>query len=332
LTRDGLDFIKTALSPPDFGIGTFAGVPDSYDGRVITKSWNLTGSGPGFTAGADSYIVQLPVPGVAYYWGSVSAGALALNPVYYSDYATVFPTGQESSNISSFRYGGQAMEIIPLVNAMTWTGSVQVFRGQVELSTFGVSASAAAFVATGLASLINSSKPDAVHPFNLGCFCVSRQTQPDYPFHQIHPGTANSEINVSGYPSGVTVSFAGGTAFLGLGSMEAIVYKIPAYSTTGNIFTIRTWAMMECQVNSASALYEYAHISPMEDRAAMALVKKAFSEMQLCVPFYENEGLWSKILAFIKTASAAMSFVPGPVGEIAAGVGTITAAVETLVV
>lgn len=224
------------------------------------------------------------------------------------------------------------MEIIPLVNAMTWTGSVQVYRGPVELTPFGISSTAAALAFTGLQSLANSVKPDAVHPFNLGCYCVSRQTQPDYPFHAITPATSFNELTMIGYSGGtITCSFAGSTYMAGLGSMEAIIYKIPSYSATGNLFTLRTWAMTEMQVSSASSLYEYAHISPSHDPAALALVKKAFSEMQLCVPFYENDGLWSKVLSFIKSASAALSFLPGPVGEIATGVGMVSEAIGTLV-
>lgn len=326
-------FLKTALAPADFGTGTFDGIPDAYDGKVVTKSWTYTAALPALTDSLPTYIVQLPVPGVAYFYGQVNAGTLALTPVYYSDYSSLFPAGYETTNASAFRYSGMALEIIPTVNSYTWTGSVQVFRGPVELSASAVSTAAIAYRLSGLTALCNSSKPDAVHPFNMGCFCVSRQTQTDFPFHAVLTETLCSEIPSAPITGGsVAVNITGSaTSFTGLGSMEAIIYKIPSYSQTGNALTLRTWAFMELQVTSASALYEYAHISPAHDPMAMALVKKAFVELQLCVPFYENDGMWDSVWTFIKRASELLSFVPGPVGELATGASFITKAIDAMV-
>lgn len=322
-----------ALAPADFGVGTFQGIPDSYDGRVITKSWTYTAALPALTDGLPTYIVSAPIPGVAYLYGQVIAGALALTPVYYSDYTTIFPGGLEATNVTNFRYAGMAMEIIPTVNAMTWTGSVQVFRGPMELALFGSAAATVGLTLTGLAPLVESTKPDAVHPFNMGCFCVSRQTQHDFPFHPVYPGTITTEIAVSQKSGGaVTTSLAGATSVVGCGSMEVIVYKIPSYLATGNLLTLRCWAFTEMQVSSASALYEYAHISPPSDPVALAIVKRAYNEIQLCVPFYENDGLWSNVLAWIKNATELLSFVPGPVGEIATGASIVAEAISRLVV
>lgn len=330
-----MDFLKAALAPPDFPVGTFQGIPDSYDGRVVTKSWNYVGSQPAFNAGYDLFIVQMPVPGVAYFWGNIASGGttLTLTPVYYADYLSLFPANNEAANVTAFRYGGQAMEIIPTVNAMTWTGSVHMYRGAIKLGTYGVTSSSIGYVLEGLEPMCNSAKPETVHPFNLGCYCASRQNEPDFPFHDITPATITSEIGVAHGTSGFAVAFAAGTnAFMGMGSMDAIVYKIPAASALGNLFTIRTWAHTEMQVTSASSLYEYAHISPPLDPVALALAKRAFEEMQLCVPFYENDGLWGKILSFIKEASATLSFLPGPYGEVATGVGLIASAVSNMVI
>jgi len=257
-------------------VGTFEGIPDAYDGRVLTKTWTYTSSLPALTDGKDTYLVCLPVPGVAYFYGQVTAGSLTLIPVYYPDHLSVFVGGQETTNASAFRYGGLAMEIIPTVNAMTWTSSVQVFRGPVELSIKAVSASATAYSLGGLMPLVNSVKPDAVHPFNMGCFCISRQTDTDFPFHPVLENTITNEINVAQTTGATAVTFGAtaGQQFTGLGSMESIIYKIPAYTAAGNALTLRTWAFMEMQVTSTSTLYEYTHISPPSDAVALALVKK----------------------------------------------------------
>lgn len=325
-----MSFLKTALAPADFGTGTFTGIPDSFDGKVLCKSWNYTGSLPALTDGLPTYIVSLPIPGVAYLYGQVSAGAMFLHPVYYADVSSIFPTGYEATNVSDFRYAGMALEIIPTVNSYTWTGSVQVFRGPVKFSTQAVSATAISYDITGLAQLCNSSKPDAVHPFNMGCFCVSRQTEPEYPFHGVTPATIFNEVPISNNSSGNSIGFNDVTTFTGFGSMEAIIYKIPSYSATGNGLTLRTWAFTEMKVTSSSALYEYAHISPPHDPAAIALVKRAFNELELCVPFYENDGMWQSVLNFIKRAAEVLSFVPGPVGEIATGTSIIAEAISAM--
>lgn len=328
-----MDFLKTALSPPDFSIGTFQGIPDSYDGRVVTKSFTSTQSMPILTDGLTTFIVQLPIPGIAYFYGQVNAGALLLKPVYYTDYTSLFPSSQETTNVTAFRYAGQAFEIIPLVNSMNWAGSVQVIRGQVELGLAATSPSAAGITLNGLTNLVNSVKPDAVHPFNMGCYCIARQTQHDFPFHQIYPATLSDEISIVGISgSTISTSMQASQPIVGCGSMEAIVYKLPSFTTANNNFTLRTWAFLEFQVNSTSSLYEYSHISPPLDAAALVLVKKAFNELMVCVPFYENDGFWEKVLRFIHRTSEALSYVPGPVGDVAYGVSTISEAISQLIV
>lgn len=327
-----MDFLKTALAPPDFSIGTFDGIPDSFDGRVVTKSWNSVQNMPTLTDNLPTYIVQLPIPGVAYLYGQLSVGALVLTPVYYTDFTSLFPSGYENTNVTNFRYAGQAFEIIPMNNAMTWSGSVQVFRGPVQITMSGSTASSAGLTLGGLSSLVNSAKPETVHPFNMGCFCIARQTQQDFPFHPIYPGTTETEISIYGSSGGaVNVTIAGSGSVVGCGSMEAIIYKLPTFTNASNIFTIRTWAFTEFQVNSNSSLYEYSHISPQHDALAMALVKRAFNELKVCVPFYENDGFWNKVLMFIKTATEALSYAPGPIGDLALGTNLAATAIEALV-
>lgn len=297
---------------------------------MVTKSWSLTTSLPSVTDGLPTYIVQLPIPGVAYLYGQILSGNLNLTPVYFSDYSTIFPANYETTSVTSFRYAGHAMEVVPTVNAMTWTGSVQIFRGPVTLSLTAISNAATAFVVDGLGSMINSGRPDAVHPFNLGCYCASRQVQPDFPFHQITPQTVFNEVPVSNQAGGVTVAMPAGTSFPGLGSMEAIIFKIPSYSATGNAATLRFWAHTEFQVSSASFLYEFAHMSPTHDPLAMKLLKDAFKEMQLCVPYYENDGMWDRVLNFIRRAASLAAFIPGPIGEIGYGVKVASDAIYGL--
>ncbi len=288
---------------------------------------------PAFTAGADSYIVQLPIPGYSYFWGSVAAGAVTLTGVQADDFLSFFPTNYEANNASSYRFAGQSMEIVPTVNAMTWAGSVQVARGPVTLSYQALSATTGEYTIGGLSSLIFTSKPEAVHPFNMGCYCTSRPSEKDFPFRPVLTGTTLAEVQVAPYykSGALTVAINGAvTPFTGLGTMEAIVYKIPAYSSTANIGTIRTWANVEFTVSSASIYYEFCRMSPPHDPVAIALARKAYEELMLCVPFYENDGTWMKIWGWIKDVLGVAAMIPGPVGEISTGLSVAAMGIDAL--
>ncbi len=248
----------------------------------------------------------------------------------YDDFASFFPTGYEAINATNFRYAGHAMEIIPLVNQMTWAGSVEVFRGAVEMTMNLQPTGSPVMEIVGLSQLVYGTRPDAIHPFNMGCYCTARPTAHDYPFTPIDVYSATSEVVIMPYSVAKTAGFAGGQAFTGIGKYETIVYKIPSYSAATNKFSLRTWANVEYQVPTSSALYAYSHLSPPQDQMALYLARAAFQELQVCVPFYENAGLWSKILKWIQTVSTGLSFVPGTVGMIAEGVGTVATGLELL--
>lgn len=332
LSLAGQSFLKATLSPPDAPVGEFVGIPDNYDGKVLCKTFTSVTSIPTFTAGRDAFLVSLPIPGYSYFYGESIAGVVALTGVQSDDFATLFPQNYETDNFAQFRFAGMGFEVIPTVNAMTWTGSVQVFRGPVTISQAPQSTTTSTTTIGGLAPLIYSSKPEAVHPFNMGCYCASRPSDVNFPMHPVLTGALNSEIAVSpfGVAKAVTIQGVAGQVIPGLGTMEAIVYKIPGYSATGNVGTIRTWANVEFTVSSASVYYEFARISPPEDQLALALARRAYTELMLCVPFYENDGTWERIWSWVKRAAGMMSFIPGPVGEIASGFSMAATGMDAL--
>lgn len=316
---------------PDFRIGEFQGIPDEFDGAVVTKTATTTYNMPAFTASKDAYIIQLPVPGVAYFYGQITAGVLVLTPVLWSEGQTLFPVGFEGTNFSKFRFAGSALEVVPTVNAMTWAGSVQVWRGPVNLSMTTTVAPATVYNIVGLSELITSLKPEAVHPFNMGCYCNSRPTDLEFPWQPILTGLSGASEVTFDSTSTISITTSGwGINFVGLGAMEAVVYKIPNFSTTANAGVIRTWQALEFQVSSLSALYEYAHISPPHDPVALALLRRVLNEVDVCVPFYENDGVWSKVLAYIRKYASLLSHVPGEVGTIATGVSMVASGLEAI--
>lgn len=275
--------------------------------------------------------MQLPIPGVAYFTGQLILGTVALTAVLYDEATVEFPVEHETNSYTKFRYGGNAIEIIPTVNAMTWTGSVQVYRGPVSLNVAPISASLAAYTLAGVGQILYSTKPDKIHPFNMGCYCVSRPTSTTYEFHDVLTSVAAAELLALPPATGLNWSISCPSVnFAGLGDMEAVIYRIPNYSSTGNQFTIRSWSSIEYEVSSYSIYYPFARTSPAYDPMALALARRMFEELEVCVPFYENDGMWSRILAWIKQASSMGAYIPGPIGQIASGVGAVANGLELI--
>lgn len=287
---------------------------------------------PAFTAGSDAFIIQVPIPGIAYLWGSNVAGVLNLNPVYYTDMLSVFPLNGETTNVNQFRYASNVLEIIPTVNSMTWTGSINLFKTSCTLSY--TSTAVDAYMLSGLYDAVNSSRPEMVLPFNAGVYTPTRTSADDYPFVPIMSQQKWADI----YPSASTTTVTGPvtnitfgpittTGFTGLGNQEVTVIKIPAYSVAGNAGTIRSWACVEYQVASSSPLYEYSTLSAPHDPLALELLKRFYREHPAGCPYYDNESFWKRLLEWIRSTSAAVSMIPGPIGDAALGVNLITNAI-----
>jgi len=328
LTPEGIAFLKCNTSPADFSTEDFRGIPDSYEGKSLVKRHQLTNTlnVTALTPGEDGYIVTLPVPGVAFFIGSVGAGTLELYPVFYTDYASLFPVGREGEVVTRFRYASSVIEIIPTVNQMTWTGNLQITKGEVDLTP---SLSSSGYIISGLGALVNTVKPDCVHPFNLGCYVPTRSTDDSYPFQSImsnqtyagttfEPPTAGSEVTSITFPTISSVNF------VGLGKQEVTVIKIPAYSATGNVGVVRTWACVEYQLNSASPFYEFAALSAPCDPLALQLLKQFYAEHSAAVPYYDNDTFWKRFVEWVHGASGLLSALPGPYGTAARGVNMIT--------
>jgi hypothetical protein len=335
LTPGGLGFLKCNTSSPDFTADEFRGIPDEYGGRSLVKRHTYVGSSPTFTSGDDAWIVLIPIPGVAFFYGSNVSDTLLLTPVFYSDTTTLFPVGSETSVVNKFRYASNALEIIPTANAMTWAGSIQVFKGPVEAQVQAVGTSGAYVKLSGLDDLINSVRPDCVHPFNLGAYVPTTTTADDYPFVPVATAQTYSDISpamTTQSTAGLTCAFATISTqnFIGLGHQEAVFLKIPNWSATANPFTIRTWSCIEYQCGSASALFEYQTLSAPYDPLALAILKKFYADHPSAVPFYENDSFWKRLLEWIRVGSDAVSHIPGEVGMIGKGVNLVANAVSAM--
>lgn len=317
VTPAGLAYMKCATSPNDFDTDSFQGIPDTYDGRVVTKRY-MSVTSPGVSSATlDTYIVLLPVPGVAYYYGTRTANtqnAITLTAVQYSDTATLFPANYEGTVVNAFRHASNVIEVVPTANAMTWNGAIEVWKFNPTGGATNFAASGAAYYAVTGMEAMDSIKPTSVLPFNHGCYSVCAPNEPTVPFTEVMTSTAASRVIAKMTSNPVTFA---GDPFLGLSSMEGVIIKFPATLTAVNTALVRTWACVEYQVSSTSILYEYSHLSPAHDPVALALVRRFLRETPSAVPYFENENFWKRFLSWVSTISGALKIVPGPVGQVA---------------
>lgn len=319
ITPAGLAYMKCVTSPNDFEVDSFQGIPDDYDGRIIVKKHQAVSNMATPTAGNDAYIVLLPTPGVAYWYGSratSSTAAITLTPVYYSDFTTLFPTGDEQSVVSAFRYASNVIEIVPTVNAMSWGGAIEVWKSPVTGSIGMIQPSGVNYYTVTGMDAMNSTKPQSVLPFNNGAYAVTTCCNAAINFTSTMRASAPAQILAYMDAASTALTFGGANNFVGVGCQDAVFIKMP-YSTASNSALIRTWACVEYQVSPSSLLYEYSRLSPPCDPVALQLVRRFLHETPTAVPFYDNAGFWTRFNDWVRRISGALKVVPGPVGDVA---------------
>jgi len=342
ITPAGTGFLKCTMAPPDFSGGTgFVGIPDEYDGDVVTKNHCITNSLPSYTTGHDLYLVQLPIPGVAYFYGDRAAGttgAITLTAVFYDDTASLLTVNEEDINVSGFRYASNVLEFIPTVNQQTWGGSIQVWKSRVTLGGQQlplVTGFVGGQTLDGLGAALATKKTQAIFPLNEGAYAPSFNAESTYEFSPVLQAFSfdqlTENISLSVNPLDNVITLAGTTAnFVGLGSFECTVMKFPALiaSQTG---VIRSWACVEYQVNENSVLYDYRHMSPAYDPTALAMLKAYHKQIPAAVPCSQNSSFWNRFVDWARKAAADVrggislaakmaSYVPGPIGLVGTGI------------
>lgn len=328
-TAAGLAFQRCTLAPFDFSDTGFVGIPDEYDGKSVAKRNSLVSSFPGYTAGNDLYIIQMPTPGVAYWYGDRAAGstgAITLHAVGYDDSASLFPSvAGEDFNVSAFRYASNTIEFVPTVNSMTWGGSIEVWKAQPRMSYKDGTAAASGYAridfVEGLAQAMNSLKPQSIFALKDGCYSPSKCMESAFLWTPPIVGMSTSVLtaNQGTNSTDVALTFSN-SAFnwLGLGNFETTIIKFPAIiaSQTG---LIRCESCMEYQVSQTSILYDYAHFSPTYDPKALAVVKAFHKAIPSAVPWKDNASFWENFCKWAGIASEMASYIPGPIGAIAKG-------------
>jgi hypothetical protein len=342
LTAEGLNFLKCAFAPPDFSADQSDGIPDGFTGRSLTKKHKIV-QPITFRSGPDYYILVAPVPGIAYYLLEKPAGIpVAASDFWpeipYSDTTAIFgpATGTQSADtMTAFRTASLCAELVPTTNAMSWSGNIQCFKVPVfeGTNTIGVVSGTPGLglQANGLESTNSTIANMYAAPFNLGVFASAGNMNKEFEFTAIREGMGQLPNNLDVTQSFGQLGGANVAPYTGLGSTESILIKISGLSTTCTAL-VKVWSCVEYKVNVNNPLYEYSKYSPREDALALECYRQIFMSMPPAVSYFDNSGLWERILNIIRTVSGAVSFVPGPYGTLAKGVNIASEALSALTI
>jgi len=336
MSPEGEAFLKCAFAPPDFNTDPGKGIPDDYQGKVLSRK-DASTTATTFAAGKDTYLLIAPTPGIAYWSAVVNTGATIVDaefvPVAYPSYNSIFggAGGDRAANVTSFRYVSNCVGIYPTSNINTTAGAIQVWKFRMDLLNEVVGLGTPVvltptWVINGTESIKSVGPENYSDSFIKGVYTQSACNEPDFEFSPIIE-------HIGAIPSGtVTLSDAGmfnkfGTSgaapnlvgITGLGKMDVILIKISVPATATATAIVKNWSCLEYRPNTSSAFYSFAHDSPAADRVAMAAYRKIAKSIPVAVPCSQNATFWERCVQILRGGLSLASSVPGPVGMTAMG-------------
>jgi len=341
LSQTGLAFLKCAFASPDFSVDPGKGIPDQFHGRTLSIKDCFTTS-LNFAAGQDTYVLIAPVPGYAYFIGTSATvgGAPPTNwvGVPFPTYETNFGTnGADSNNkFSKFRYASLAAGLYPTSNFMQFSGSIQVWRVDLNLAenldlaiTVVDTSATQQFVQKriqglqGVTTLVP--RDNYSESFIKGAYTFGFDKTQDFEWQDFCSATQYIE---SIGASSNRLSYDGTRRLTGLGNTNTLVYKVSTPTGAVNTALFRVWNCIELQPDTNSGLFQFSGVSPEHDPIAMELYSNLKMRFPVAVPCVENAKFWESVLRMIRSVSQAGSYIPGPAGLIAGGVHTIAEAIN----
>lgn len=325
ITQDGIRFLKCAFAPVDFNNEVPTPIPDASGARVVVKRHKLV-TAIQSAAFTDTYICVPPVPGAAYYFMQVTAGTVPngttpFAQIKYADSVALMPPTLCGTNFAKFRYISSYFELVPTINATSWSGSVAAWKGYTSIEAGSSSSNTA--MSQYVQGMLASTAPQEsmyVAGNNLGMYITAAMYGPPIYRDVIDNLTNPPQNNTSTEPQ-LTGDMTG------IGDMETIFIKL-----TGEFsYSIKVGCCVEYVVNTNSAIYEYSRMNDCYDPYALAVYKQVASQLPLAVSYYENPDFWKRVLAILaKVGIAAGSVLPGPVGMIAGGSGMALGGISML--
>jgi len=345
LSQPGLAFLKCAFAPPDFNTDPGKGIPDRFEGKVVTRKDVLTHS-YNFPADKDTFILVTPTPGIAYWVADVPAGTFPLTtntfkPVNYPGFKSMFgsTSASRSDAVSSFRYASMNVGIYPTSNLMQFAGSITVWKCPVRMSTvqFPVAttpaSSALVHTLVGLDGVLAVGPDNFSESFIKGTFSQSACNEPDFEFTDILEGVqtlppANVPIAIAGQAFTLSAGVEAESGIVGWGNMDTIVIRVSAPTGAVNSAIIKTWACLEYRPNPSAVLYQFGHDSPPCDEVALQEYRTVARSLPVAVIAAQNASMWERVKSIIKSSLAMASNVPGPIGVAASGLSGLTSLFE----
>lgn len=333
VSPEGLRFLKCAFAPADFDGSALYGVPDDFGGRSLALKHRLVGSTT-FPAAFDAYLVQIPVPGVAYYVASVAAGAgivanTVFTPVYYSDFSSIFPSATElNRNTTKFRMVSNHIEVVNTTNNNTWTGNIQCFK--VPLQSFtqtpAVPTNASYLGISGLRALNSTNEDMYSGAFNFGVYSGAFNRGAKFDFFPILGEQTNLPAVLTASDFGQLAGFITGFD----NNMETTVVKISGVTGATNTAIIRAWSCVEYQFSPGNAMYIAQQMHTECDKLALEIYKKVAIELPAGVSALDNENFWERVLGIIAKMGMTGAVLPGPYGLASGSVGGLALAMKQM--
>jgi hypothetical protein len=327
LSDQGIAFLKCAFAPPDFQASSVAGIPDDYRGPSLTRKHRYVAS-QSFAA-SDYYFLLLPTPGVAFWSAVVTSGSPILGstvwqPTLYTDSASMFPdTATTTSVVTKFRFVSNHFELIPTVNQMTWSGSIQAWKIPVTLIVRqSVDVSKGYYAVEGLDGTNTALPNQYTGSFFGGIYTACYNAAGTFEFTQIQENCSSVPAAIV---SGTDFGQLNANPFTGFdNNFESMVIKVSGVSATETAI-IKTWACVEYQASPLNALYEFSNLSPC-DPMAIELYRSIINGLPIGVPFEDNESFWNRVLQIVNQLTGLGSALPGPYGMASRGLNMITSA------
>jgi len=322
----GLAFLKCAFSPPDFTSTGVQGVPDDFRGLSLLKK-HRTVQPSNFTTGSDYYIILAPVPGIAFFTASSSAGVaipstVTFDAVPYSDYTSLFGTNAYTTDqqVNSFRFISNHIEFVSTTNEMSWSGSLQVWKVPLKLKIRTSGDPNNLYTIDGLDGVNSTSANRYVGRFTDGAYAGAYNMSPEFMFNSILTNLFTCPATIGPDDFG---QFHCLYAIPGFDNgFESVIIKLSGLTTDISCI-IRTWACVEYTVDPLASIYEYQTNSPQADPVAMKIYRETCLSLPVAVMASENANFWSRVLSIIRTLSSVGSLIPGPYGSISMGVNAI---------
>lgn len=346
LSPAGIAFLKCATSPPDFQADPGRGIPDPYEGRVLPVKHASTFSQE-FAAGKDTYLVFAPIPGVFMSSCVVDIGKepRVFNSTFHQD-ATY-------KGFDKFRFASVCVGIYPTSNFNQFGGSITCFKvnmsiGEttndtvVEQGTTTTNYKRAKRVGFRLNNAdfgpVSPSQNYSA-PFIDGVYTQSFQTSSTFEFTEcqefselsnytrIYTGTTAPEM------TGSQKHFGFGNEYVaGIGNLETIVIKITTPTGCNNAAIIKAWQCLEVVPSPSTPLYKFINQSPPYDPLALTVYRKLAQQLPIAVTAKENAHSWDSVSGKILQILKVISYVPGPAGMVASGLGIALSGIRDLTI